>query len=381
MVVEEGSMKLLIVSDTFQYNTNGTQEVFEPTLREIESVANKFDEVLWLGYLQSKANPGHARAPLLSAIRLQTLPVIEGGKSWWNKFRILPGLPVLIWIIARHIRAYDVIHSRGPSVPAFICICLSFLFRKKIYWHKYAGNWIEPSPPLMYGIQKHFLIIAKHTLVTVNGRWNDQPQHVISLENPCFTEVEWNLAKEDGLKKNFTGKLILCFSGLVAESKGILALLEALATIPELGKYVDRLIIAGNGPAFVQAKNLTKTIPIPVEFRGYLTRMALNEVYQQSHVLLLPSRSEGFPKVVAEGAAFGCIPVVTDISSLSQYVINRQNGFLIENNNPNAIAHTLKNLFAYADLKKVSMLAIELSTRFTYERFGLSIDHYILKRS
>lgn len=373
-------MKLLIVSDTFQYHTNGTRAVFEPTLREVESVADMFDEVLWLGYLQAHANPGHARAPYSKSIVLRSLPVIQGGKFWWHKLRILPGLPVLIWIIARHIRTYDVIHSRGPSVPAFICVVLSFLFKKKIYWHKYAGNWMEPKPPFMYGLQKRILTRAKHTTVTINGKWDAQPKHIISLENPCFTESEWSLAQEKGLQKTFDHKLVLCFSGLVAESKGILSLLEALGMIADLTRWVDRLIIAGDGPALVRAKQLANAVPVPVEFKGYLTRNALNEVYQQSHVLLLPSRSEGFPKVVAEGAAFGCIPVVTDMSSLSQYIQAGQNGFLLSDNKPETIAMVLRELFVRNDLRQLSDRAIALSEKFTYERFKNSIRHQVIQR-
>ena len=44
---------------------------------------------------------------------------------------------------------------------------------------------------------------------------------------------------------------------------------------------------------------------------------------------VLPSYSEGFPKVIAEAMNFGCIPIVSDISCIRQYIINGKNGFLI----------------------------------------------------
>ena len=39
--------------------------------------------------------------------------------------------------------------------------------------------------------------------------------------------------------------------------------------------------------------------------------------------------SEGFPKVIAEAMNFGCLPIVSNISSIGQYVKDGENGFLI----------------------------------------------------
>ena len=41
----------------------------------------------------------------------------------------------------------------------------------------------------------------------------------------------------------------------------------------------------------------------------------------------MPSKSEGFPKVVAEAACYGVIPIVSNVGSIPHY-INEENGFL-----------------------------------------------------
>lgn len=375
-------MRLLIVSDTFLYKTSLDElEVFEPTLREIESVSGLFTEILWLGYLQQHANPGHARAPIIPSIRLKSLPVVQGGKTLSSKWRILPQLPRLVWIIAKHIRNYDVIHSRGPSVPAFVCVVLSCLLRKKIYWHKYAGNWMEPVPPFMFGVQKKLLTRAVHTKVTINGKWPGQPAHIVSLENPCFTEEERKISVGYAKSKPFNKPLVLCFTGLMAESKGVIELMKAFRLMDTLSDRVRKIIMAGDGPALNETKVLAAELNVPVEFTGYINRNQLNEVYKQSHVLLLPSRSEGFPKVVAEAASFGCIPVVTDVSSIGQYVVHAESGFLLKDNQASTIANMLEELFIHTDLKRVSEGAVSMSEKFTYERFRLQIANTVLKSS
>lgn len=57
-------------------------------------------------------------------------------------------------------------------------------------------------------------------------------------------------------------------------------------------------------------------------------RKTLHALYQKTHVLLLTSSSEGFPKVVAEAMAFGCIPLVTDVGGMKDHLVHRQNGLL-----------------------------------------------------
>jgi glycosyltransferase involved in cell wall biosynthesis len=53
----------------------------------------------------------------------------------------------------------------------------------------------------------------------------------------------------------------------------------------------------------------------------------VHDLLKLSHFLLLPSDSEGFPKVLAEAACYGVIPVVSSVSSIPHY-INESNGFL-----------------------------------------------------
>lgn len=59
-------------------------------------------------------------------------------------------------------------------------------------------------------------------------------------------------------------------------------------------------------------------------------REKLNELFTRCHVLLLTSSSEGFPMVVAEAMAFGCIPIVTNVGGLKDHVFNGKNGFLTD---------------------------------------------------
>ena len=40
----------------------------------------------------------------------------------------------------------------------------------------------------------------------------------------------------------------------------------------------------------------------------------------QAYLMLFPSESEGWPKVLSEGKAYGVVPVTSDVSSIPQYL-------------------------------------------------------------
>ena len=55
--------------------------------------------------------------------------------------------------------------------------------------------------------------------------------------------------------------------------------------------------------------------------------------------------SEGFPKVIAEAMNFGCIPVVSMVSSIGQYVKHLETGFCLKEVNNIEIIDALRGVF------------------------------------
>lgn len=63
-------------------------------------------------------------------------------------------------------------------------------------------------------------------------------------------------------------------------------------------------------------------------------RTALNNYYEQCHLLLITSFREGFPMVILEGMSYGVIPLTTDVGEIPAYISpQNMNGFLIHNHN------------------------------------------------
>lgn len=363
---------LLIISDTPFYQEGDKLAVFEATLREIEELTAIFNSITWIGFAYDRPNPGNARVPNTDRIQLVTLPS-AGGHSIASKLSILVKFFGYVRVINKYANRHQYIHTRAPSVPALIGIVRSFYDRKRKYWHKFAGNWNQQNPPKSYALQRSLLKKATHTFVAVNGKWENQPLQVNFFENPCFNESELVEARESRNKKDYNGPITCCFVGRIEGPKGVGRLLEALELIEQ---PIEKFYFVGGGDTLPEFKERAQKLKINIEFTGKITRNELNEVYKKSHIFCLPSSaSEGFPKVISEAATYGCVPIVSSVSSVGQYIKTGENGVLLNDISPKKIAEGFTMLLN--DRTQLRALAFNFDKTleiFTYEYYNKRIN-------
>jgi glycosyltransferase involved in cell wall biosynthesis len=154
--------------------------------------------------------------------------------------------------------------------------------------------------------------------VTVNGQWPDQPAHVYSFYNPSLTEAELAEGAAAAARKRLESPVELLFAGTLNESKGAGRVLRIALAIRERG-IPFRLRLLGDGPdrpryeAWAREHGLEQ-----VTFAGWVPRTAMGDYFGAAHFILLPSRSEGWPKALSEAMAFGAVPVAAAVSSIPQ---------------------------------------------------------------
>ena len=111
--------RLLIVSDTAMWKTATGPAVFEPVVRELESIQRLYSKIVWIGFeYPNLVVPANARRSNLPDLKIIMLPR-SGGKDLISKFRVIFFQPWYILIVVIQILKAEVIHSRGPSAPAF----------------------------------------------------------------------------------------------------------------------------------------------------------------------------------------------------------------------------------------------------------------------
>ena len=103
----------------------------------------------------------------------------------------------------------------------------------------------------------------------------------------------------------------LIYLGRVFEHKNLALLIEAFELMKR-GGYPGDLTIAGGGPELETLNRARKISPFSenIHLLGYVDEKTKVELLANSEVLVIPSRREGFPRVVAEGMASG-LPTAT----------------------------------------------------------------------
>lgn len=363
--------RLVIISHTPHYVDNGVYYGWGPTVKEINKVAARVDTVIHFAPLHAGPVPG-GNLPY-AASNVKYIKLMEaGGTNLLEKIKLFLYSPVNVFIILKELKKNDWIQVRAPSNIALIMLPVLSVLRYYHKWVKYAGNWNEPSPPLTFRIQRWWLRNnIQGSYVTVNGKWEKEGKHILAFENPCMDENVLAVAHNIALNKQYDDPINICFVGQLDANKGSANLLDALQLFSvEDANKINKVLIVGDGALMNVLKEKKDNINIDIELLGYLNHNEVGKVYAEAHINILPSKSEGFPKVIAEGAAYGCIPIVTDMSSLSQY-INADNGVLLPDNSPQQIYLAIKKILdtVPSTRKNIAGNATKLAQKFTYEYY------------
>ena len=368
-----GRGTILVVSHTAHYLENGETRGWGPTVREIDRLASLFDELVHVAPL----HPGPAPASALSyeARNVRHVPVRpSGGTTLLAKLGLLGAWAGYARTILRELRRCDTVHVRCPSNIGLLTILLLAVRRRpQSRWIKFAGNWHpDRTDNMSYALQRWLLRRGvPRAIVTVNGNWPDQPAHVRSFLNPCLTEEELTEGAAVGTSKDLASPVRLLFVGRVEEGKGCGKAIAILERLRGLG--VDaRLDVVGDGAELAQMKAGTaaRGLGDSVQWRGWLPRTALNQLYGEAHILLVPSSSEGWPKVVGEGMAYGVVPVASRVSSIPQYLETFRTGRAVPPADVQGFVEAISVYVREPKLwKEESRRALEAAARFTYESY------------
>ena len=232
-----------------------------------------------------------------------------------------------------------------------------------------------------YNLQRKLLkVLGKNAIVTVNGNWPNQAKNILGFENPCLDLAdringELNV-KEKGMKQ----KINYCFVGGLNKNKGCLLLLKALGKM-ELPKNFGCLHIVGEGHFKTELAKLAKELDVEVIFHGSLPKDGVVAIYRECHFLVLPSTSEGFPKVVGEAMNYGCIPIVSNISCIDQYVEDSKNGLLINPITVDGLKEAINKSFYFTNDRFQIIIEnnYKLAASFTYDYYRNRIDNEIFR--
>jgi glycosyltransferase involved in cell wall biosynthesis len=367
--------KLVIISHTeHQQATDGSFVGWGPTVNEINYLSKHWEEVVHVACLEKgKAVKGSSVGYSNTNVHFEAIPTF-GGRRIWQKLDILWKMPFILWKVQRSIKGASHVQLRVPmGIGIFLIPFFAFRNQSKyIFWVKYANNWGDLKPKLGFRIQRWMLMKnVANCKVTMNGFWPNQPKHCISFENPCLYVDEIAEAQTFVSRKIFKQPFTFLFVGRLEDEKGVQIILDMLKKLdPSLWK---KMHFVGDGNNKLNYLEQAKQFKAKIEFHGFLNRKEVHELYKESHFFLFPSyASEGFPKVIAESCAFGCIPITSDVASIGHYINDGVNGYFWHNQIGNIL-----NEFEIKNLQLNSMNS--LAQKFTFENYLVHLNQSIFR--
>lgn len=158
-----------------------------------------------------------------------------------------------------------------------------------------------------------------------------------------------------GIKKINNKPCTLLFVGRLDWNKGVDVLLEAVRLLDQEAKGSTRAVIVGSGVEMESLKALSRDLKIDhrVEFTGGVSfGPELERYFAQGDIFILPSRSEGVPKVLYEAMATGLPIVASNVGGVPAVTENGRCAYLVEPDSPDKLKEAVKNLVKNRSLRK-----------------------------
>ena len=140
---------------------------------------------------------------------------------------------------------------------------------------------------------------------------------------------------------------LLLFVGRMVGEKDLQDLADASVILRFQG-HKFRLAFAGDGP---YRATMEKQLPRDY-FSGFIQGQPLADLYASSDLFVFPSTTETFGNVILEAFASGLPVVGVKKGGVADLVVDGQNGFLAQPNNPADFAEKIKTILNQPDLRK-----------------------------
>ncbi len=150
------------------------------------------------------------------------------------------------------------------------------------------------------------------------------------------------------------GKPVKLFTaGRLSSEKSIGSALEALSKLTRTG-YQLHYTIAGHGPEREALQSHVESLGLEkhVTFTGWLDNRDIQKIHRESDIFLLPSLSEGIPKVLLDAMASGQSVIGSLTGGIPDLIgADQQNGWLVSPGNAGDLAKAIKECIDDDDLR------------------------------
>jgi len=373
-------MKFLIISHVLHSQKNSQVFGYGPYVKEMNLWLKYVDEVRIVAPMR-EGEPDPIDLPYehdnLRFNRVASFNLLSLGE----KIKTVLNLPYIFIQILLGMYWADHIHLRCPGNMGLLGAVAQLFFPSKVKTVKYAGNWDPDSlQPRSYRIQQTITSnpkLSKNINVLVYGKWPDQSENIVEFFTASYHENE----KEEVEPRDLGQEIRLVFVGALSPGKRPIISVKAVHELIKSGNKV-RLDLMGEGPQREELENYISEHKLHehITLHGNQNSHFVKEKFKEAHFLILMSKSEGWPKVVAEAMFWGAVPITTNVSCVNYMIGEGSRGSLVnadEVSVAKAVSEYLENPESY---KKTSQDAMQWSRQFTLESFSKAIKQQLEKK-
>jgi glycosyltransferase involved in cell wall biosynthesis len=373
-------MHFLVVGHVLHKSYEGKFFAYGPYVREMNRWFQFADKVTVVSPLDFTRLPDPIDLPYEhSNLEIKSVPEFNV-LTFAALLKTLINIPGILFKIALAMRKADHIHLRCPGNFGLLGALVQIAFPGKVKTAKYAGNWDrDASKPFTFRLQQSILsntYLSRSMTVLVYGEWPGESKNVY----PFFT-ASYSKEEKEALipRKIQSDSLIrLVFVGTLTPSKNPLLTAQVALGLVKNGRNIQ-LEFYGDGSErnrleeFIKSKDLEKRVFI----RGNVPAGTIKKALQNAHFFIFLSKSEGWPKVVAESMFWGCLPVTTRISCVPQMLGDGTRGNLVGENVAEVIQSIESDLGKPERYFQKTLAAVAWSRDYTLEKFELEIQNLL----
>lgn len=331
----------------------------------VEAFSSRYDHI----YLSSPLKPYHSSEEDYQLPDNVTLFEQPNWKSTADSLRHLDGIKASY---RQSITAADHIFIRGNPVAATTTLYSYCARYKKPVCHWLVGN---PMSLLKSHKRSNFLKDAMGKLFVwqwerklckgraiANGAFVCNGNEIAErYPSPrTFTTISTTLSHDDFFEREDTCQgdtiniLCLCF---IRPEKGVEYLIEAFSKLQVEGKKI-KLLLAGSRDRYLAYQQKLDSLVNQfclgdrVSWLGHIKYQDIPELMRRSDIFVLPTLSEGTPRVLVEARANSLPLVATNVGGIPTSVTNNYDGLLVPPKDAAAIANAISKLIEDPSLRK-----------------------------
>lgn len=342
----------------------------------VDDLADCFHEVTLVGGLAPEGDPNfYPSGRSLYAYRLQAKNVrigpVEYSSTEMGPVRKALVLFKRLGQFRRYLRDCDLAYIVMPGYSAIAAVLIARSLRKP-YILYFASDWKTLAPYQVNWSRSSLFRLPYLAFISMAERMAVKASLFSLVTGPLlrdklapFSDEVYEtvpmlpLRASDFHDREDTcqgSPIRLLFVGALTPNKGVMDLLAALLMEPISDQRIDVTLVGGGKASYlaeIRSFIAEHELQQAVHIEGYLSDYGeILSRYREADIFILPTYSEGFPRVLYEAMSQGVPVITTSIPTIAARIEHGKQACLVEPGEPAQIAEAIHNIIVDGELRR-----------------------------